>query len=145
VHEQDVVNVEKFPITPGRQIGHSRAYGTGWPLSNCPINGHKWDSRSLPFPRTPTRSVTDVVNDHFVVSKFVHDQIFSDRKSQEAGLPRRSTDMRRSGNARSRMFNSSDETAGSLPVVRSYVRKNLIEIGKCAALTQGAERPDGPL
>ena len=40
----------------------------------------------------------------------------------------------RSGNARSRMFNSSDETACGLPIVRSYVSKNLIEISKCAAL-----------
>jgi len=41
--------------------------------------------------------------------------------------------MRRSGNARRRTFNSSDETPCGLPIVRSYVRKNLIEIGKCAA------------
>jgi hypothetical protein len=38
-----------------------------------------------------------------------------------------------SGNARSRMFNSSDEPAFGLPIVGSYVPKNFIEIGKCAA------------
>ena len=38
---------------------------------------------------------------------------------------------RQSPQPRSRMFNSSNETACGLPIVRSYVRKNLIEIGKC--------------
>ena len=75
--------------------------------------------------------MADVVDNHCIRRDFIHDQIFPNRKSQEAGLPCRSTDMRRSGNARSRTFNSSDETACSLPIVRSYAPKDLSEIGKC--------------
>jgi hypothetical protein len=83
---------------------------------DCPINDHNWDSRSLPFPRTRSRSVPDVMNDHLVVPDLIHDQIVANRKSQEAALPCRSTDMRGSRNARSRMFNSSNETACGLPI-----------------------------
>jgi hypothetical protein len=57
---------------------------------DCPINDHKWDSRSLPFPRTRSRSVPDVMNDHLVVPDLIHDQIFANRKSSKAGLPCRS-------------------------------------------------------
>jgi hypothetical protein len=112
--------------------------------SDCPINDQEWDSSAneafrrwrlvlfLPFPRTRSRSVPDVMNDHLVVPDLIHDQIFANQKSSKARLACRSPDMRRDRNARSRMFNSSNETACGLPIVRSYVRKNLIEIGKCA-------------
>ena len=74
--------------------------------------------------------MADVVDNHCIRRDFIHDQIFPNRKSQEAGLPCGSTDMRRSGNAHSRTFNSSDETACGLPIVRGYVLKNVSEIGK---------------
>ena len=74
--------------------------------------------------------MANVVDDHCIRRDFIHDQIFPNRKSQEAGLPCGSTDMRRSGNAHSRTFNSSDETACGLPIVRGYVLKNVSEIGK---------------
>jgi hypothetical protein len=35
----------------------------------------------LPFPRTRSRTVPDVENDHLVVHDLIHDQIFIDRKS----------------------------------------------------------------
>jgi hypothetical protein len=35
----------------------------------------------LPFPRTGSRSVPDVMNDDLVVPDLIHDQIFANRKS----------------------------------------------------------------
>src|ERR1700681_2625179 len=90
--------------------------------------------RAYFVPRPRSRTVADVMNDHFVVPDFIHDQILANRKSQEAGLPLRSPDMRRSRNPLRRAFNTRDHAPGGLPIVRSYECKNLIEVGKCAAL-----------
>ena len=72
------------------------------------------------------------MNDHFSLPDLIHNQIIADRKSSEAGLACRSPDMRRSRDPRSLMFNSSHETPCGLAIVRYYVCKNLIKIGKRA-------------
>jgi hypothetical protein len=95
----------------------------------------------LPFPRTRSRTVSDVENDHLVAHDFIHDQIFADRKAQEAGLACRASNVWRSGNPRRHSFNTSDKAPRGFPTVRSYVCKNLIEIGKCAAFISELHAP----
>src|SRR5207237_10217715 len=87
----------------------------------------------LPFRRPQSRAVADVVNDHFVRSDLVHDQIVADGQSSETTVACCLSDVRGGSNSPRRIFNASNKPTCRCPTVRSYVRKNFIKIGKCAA------------
>src|SRR5271166_2657179 len=53
----------------------------------------------FPLPWSPPRAMADVMNDHFVRSDLVYNQIVSDWKSSEAGFARCLSHERRSGNS----------------------------------------------
>jgi hypothetical protein len=48
--------------------------------------GHKWDSRSLPFPPTLTSTVAHVLDDHFFPFDLIHDQIPANGETPIVGL-----------------------------------------------------------
>jgi len=77
--------------------------------------------------------MSDVVNDHFILSNLINDQIVANRKSSESDPACCLPYVRRSRDPSSRAFNPSDKTTCRHRIVRSYVRKNLIEIGERSA------------
>jgi hypothetical protein len=75
----------------------------------------------------------DVVNHHFILPDLVHDQIVTDHNASELAAACRLPDVWRGGYPRSRVLDASHKTSCRVRIVRSNVRKNLIEIGEGAA------------
>jgi hypothetical protein len=91
------------------------------------------DRYSPSHGRAP-RAMADIMNDHLILPDFVHDQIVTDGEPSEYGFACRLSHIWRGRNSCGNVFNASDKTRRRLPIVRRYVRKNLIEVGKGAAL-----------
>ena len=75
----------------------------------------------------------DIVNDYFVPTDLIHDQIVADGKTPEGRFPRCLAYVRRFGNARSHLLYASNETSRGVPVVLRDVFENLFKISERAA------------
>ena len=75
----------------------------------------------------------NVVNDHFLLSDFVHDQIVADWKAPEAGFARCLAHLGHLGDLGCHFFDASNKLRCSLPIIFRNVRKNLVEIREGAA------------
>jgi hypothetical protein len=74
----------------------------------------------------------DVVDDDFVLSDFIHDQIVTDWKATESRFPRRLAEVGSLGDLRRHLFDAGDEMRCCFSIMLRYVRKNLVEIGESA-------------
>jgi hypothetical protein len=64
-----------------REVPHRFAASGLDPLRHPGVLAAMSSAPLLPFPRTRSRTVPDVKNDHLVTHDFIHDQIFANRKS----------------------------------------------------------------
>jgi len=76
----------------------------------------------------------DVVNDDFVLSDFIHDQIIAHWKAPEFRFACCLAHEWRLGNSRCNFFYAHNQACRRRRVILCDICENLIEIGKCTAL-----------
>ena len=77
--------------------------------------------------------MSDIMNDDFVLSDLIHDQIIADGKAPEVRFACRLANVRRRRDSRRNLFDTSNKARGGWGIVLCYVGENLIEIGKRSA------------